>query len=289
MSVPLLHINGAELHYHVQGKGTPVVFIHPPTMGSRVFTYLRNDLSRDHRTLLFDFRGHGRSASSAASIAFPLLVEDTCRLMDALDIPSAYLCAYSMGTMVALEALLTHPGRFCGAALLAGMPEASGRAVRFLAKAGLAASAMRAKQLVALADSWVHADNIEAFRRLRAETAAGDPVKWREYIAAGLAYSATDRLPAIENPVLLIYGRKDKTFAPHAQTLQERLPNTATAWIPDAGHTLPVQAADTCGQLIRGWLAALEEKRTDDEAREEFAYGSAPLADPDEFGHHPEL
>jgi pimeloyl-ACP methyl ester carboxylesterase len=57
--VPLIHANGIELHYHLQGKGTPIVFLHPPCIASRVFTYLRNDLSQDHKTLLFDFRGMG--------------------------------------------------------------------------------------------------------------------------------------------------------------------------------------------------------------------------------------
>lgn len=302
--MPLLHVNGIELHYHIQGKGIPIVFLHPPTIGSRVFTYLSNDLSRDHRTLRFDFRGHGRSASSTSPLTFPLMIEDTCRLMDALDIESAYLCAYSMGTMVALEALLTHPERFRGAALMAGMPSASGPGVRFLAKAGLAAASIRAKQLVALAESWAHSDNPQAFRRLRAESASGDPVKWREYIAAGLAYSATDRLPRIREPVLLLYGQKDRAMLPYARKLQEGLPNAASAWIPEAWHTLPTHAADTVGRLIRGWIAFLEERR--DEPRGEAAapdraprgkrirklevraVGRAPLPDPDASGSRPE-
>lgn len=271
--MPLLHVNGIELHYHVQGKGIPIVFLHPPTMGSRLFTYLRNDLAQDHRTLLFDFRGHGRSASSSASLTFPLMVEDTCRLMDALDIEQAYLCAYSMGTMVALEALLTHPERFRGAALLSGMPAATGLTAKFLAKAGLAAASIRAKQMVALTESLSHADNPQAFRRLRAESVSGDPVKWREYIAAGLAYSATDRLRTIRQPVLLLYGQNDQSMQSYARQFQASLPNSAIAWIPDAGHRLPAYSADIVGKLMRGWISFLEEGRA--EPRGEASFGSA--------------
>nr|WP_245347337.1 alpha/beta hydrolase [Cohnella lubricantis] len=299
----MLHANGIELHYHVQGKGIPIVFLHPPTMGSRLFTYLRNDLARDHRTLLFDFRGHGRSASSASPITFPLLIEDTCRLMDALDIESAYLCGYSMGTMVALEALLTHPERFRGAALLSGMPSVSGPSAKFLARSGLAAASLRAKQLMALAESLSHADNPEAFQRLRAESVSGDPTKWREYIAAGLAYSATDRLQAIRQPILLLYGQKDQNMLPYARMLQSGLPNAASAWIPGTGHRLPISAADMTGRLIRGWIDFLEKR---DEPREEAgfgrrvapeerapsteerSFGSASFADPDASGSRPE-
>jgi len=305
MSVPLLHVNGIELHYHVQGKGIPIVFMHPPTLGSRLFTYLSNDLAQDHRTLMFDFRGHGRSASSTASLTFPLLVEDTCRLMDALDIEQAYLCAYSMGTMVALEAMLTHPERFRGAALLSGLPQASGAVAKYLAKAGMAAASIRAKQLVALTESLAHADNSQAFRRLRAESVSGDPVKWREYIAAGLAYSAADRLRTIRQPVLLLYGQKDHGMHSYARQFQANLPNPAIAWIPDAGHRLPVHSPDIVGKLVRGWISFLEEGRAEPRAEAnpgrtwtgkrprplvpaDRPAGSAPFADPDGSGSRPQ-
>lgn len=278
--MPLLHVNGTRLHYHLQGDGTAIVFLHPPTMGSGLFTYLSNDLSQDHRTLSFDLRGHGRSASSEARISYPLLVEDTIRLMDALGIRTAYLCAYSMAAMLALEALLTHPDRFRGATLLAGMSEASGRGLRWLARAGWAASALRVKQLVAMSDSWAHADNKEAYRRFRAESAAGDPVKWREFIAAGLAYSATDRLPSIRQPVLLLYGEKDRAMLPYARQLAKGLPNARTAWIPDAWHTLPTHNAGPVGARIREWIAAAEGRRpmegTEEREADEAAF--APLA-----------
>jgi pimeloyl-ACP methyl ester carboxylesterase len=256
--MPMIHVNGIDLHYHQQGKGVPIVFIHPPCIGSRVFTYLRNDLSRDHRTLLFDFRGHGRSGTSRTNLTIPLLVEDTRQLMDSLDISSAYLCAYSVASMVALEAMLTHPDRFRGAVLLGGMAEASNWKTKVKLRAAGVASRMRAKDLVAVPILWVNADNSQTLKRLRGETLAGDVAKWRDFFESARRYSAVSRLPDIKQPVLLVCGERDSLGKKDMRTLQEGLPDDSSAFIPGMKHFLPTYAADPIGDLMRGWIGAQE-------------------------------
>ncbi|RUS45964.1 alpha/beta fold hydrolase [Cohnella sp. AR92] len=257
--MPLLHINGVETHYHLQGRGRTIIFLHPPCMGSRVFTYLRNDLAQDHRVLAFDFRGHGRSASSKDRLSIAMLAEDVIRLMNELDIGQAYLCSYALASMVALQALDAYPDRVRGAALLSGAAELKERRPKLEAKLSQIASAFGAKGLVSFSRSWRHADNAEAFYRMRSEMRAGDPNKWKEYLDACLAFKGTERLPRIEKPVLLLYGENDKRFAPQARELQKGLPEVSTAWIPRADDRLPIHSADASAQIIRGWIAALEE------------------------------
>lgn len=256
--MPRTLVNGVQLHYHLQGTGTPIVFLHPACIGSRIFTYLRDDLARDHRTLLFDFRGHGRSETSAARVTIPLLVEDACRLMDALELREAYLCAYSMGTMVALEALLAHPERFRGAVLISGMAEAKSRKTRMKLQLGQLAGKLKIRELLVLPQLWSNADNLYTYRRLRGETTAGDIVKWREYMEYALRYSAADRLPEIRQPVLLLVGEQDKESKNNARTLQQGLPHVSTAIIPGLKNAIPTHGADEGGALIRGWLHAME-------------------------------
>jgi len=258
--VPLIHANGVELHYHVQGKGVPIVFVHPPCMGSRVFTYVRNDLARDHKTLLFDFRGHGRSGSSGAKLTIPLLAEDIVGLLEALDIAKAYLCAYSLGSFAALEALLTYPERFLGGILLGGTSEATDWPTRARLKAGLWAGAAKARSLISFPLNWKHADNNEAFYRLRGETRAGDLEKWRDYIAACLGYSATSRLKEIRHPMLLLCGEKDTEFKGYMKVLQEGLENDSSAYVSGIKGALPVFGAATAGELIRSWIGGIGQR-----------------------------
>ncbi|TJY39782.1 alpha/beta hydrolase [Cohnella pontilimi] len=261
--MPMIHVNGVDLHYHLQGKGVPIVFLHPPCIGSRVFTYLRNDLSQDYRTLMFDFRGHGHSGTSGTRLTIPLLVEDTRQLMDALDISSAYLCTYSMASMVALEALLTHPNRFSGAVLLGGLAKATGWRLRGRLRAGSIASRWGARDSVAAPILWVNSDNTQTYRNLRRETLSGDVAKWREYFDSGLRYSAENRLPEIKQPVLLVCGEKDRQFHKHMRTMKQGLPNASTAFIRGKKHFLPTYAADPIAGAIRLWLEPRDEKRED--------------------------
>ncbi|WP_158602207.1 alpha/beta fold hydrolase [Cohnella endophytica] len=265
--MPLIHVNGVELHYHLQGKGTPIVFVHPPCIGSRVFTYLRNDLSQDHKTLLFDFRGHGRSESSKARITIYSLAEDMLRLLDALHIEQAYVCAYSESSFVALQALMTYPNRFVGGILLGGVAEATGWKTRAKLKAGLWAGRLGARGLISFPLSWVHADNHEAFYRIRGETRSGDMRKWREYMESALAYSASKRLKEIKQPMLLLCGQKDAEYKIYMREMQRGLTNFSSAYIPGVGHTLPIYGAAPIGELMRGWVSAQEGQRIQESMR----------------------
>jgi pimeloyl-ACP methyl ester carboxylesterase len=252
--MPLIHANGVDIHYHLQGKGTPIVFLHPPCIASRVFTYIRNDLSQDHKTLLFDFRGHGRSASSRSPITIPLLAEDVHQMLDVLNISKAYLCSYSVGGMVALQAMLSYPDRILGSILLGGVAEVNGWKTRAKIKAGLWAGKLRARELISLPLAWVHADNHETFRRIRGETKAGNVGNWLEYFNSALNYSAISRLKDIKQPVLLLSGERDTEFKGYMQVLQKGLPNNSSAIIPNIKHTLPIYGADMISEIIRGWV-----------------------------------
>jgi pimeloyl-ACP methyl ester carboxylesterase len=263
LSVPLIHVNGIEIHYHMQGKGTPIVFLHPPCIGSRVFTYIRNDLSEDHKTVLFDFRGHGRSGSSHAPITIPLLAEDVRQLMDRLDISKAYLCSYSMSSVVALQALLSYPDRFLGGICIGGTAEITGWKTRAKLKAGIWAGKLRARDLISVPLAWVHADNRETFYRIRGETRSGDIENWRQYMESGLSYSAVSRLKNIHQPMLLMCGQKDNEFKGYMKVLQNGLTNFSSAYIPGLKHTLPIYGAEPIGELVRGWLNAQQRQRED--------------------------
>jgi pimeloyl-ACP methyl ester carboxylesterase len=280
--MPRIRVNGTELHYHTQGRATPIVFLHPPCIGSRVFTYLRNDLGRDHRTVAADFRGHGFSAPSAAPLTVPLLAEDVRALLDALDLPSAYLVSYSMGNLVSLEALLAYPQRFRGAALLSGLPEVADPRTRAKTVAAIWALRLKARGWVSFPINWVNADIPETYFRLRDEIRAGDSRNWREYLQAALRYSATDRLSRIRQPMLLMCGERDAVFRNYARMMHERLANSRVAVIPGARHNLPTRAADEVGALIRAWIRAQEGAALDRKGENAGAGPNAGVAMPDE-------
>ncbi len=75
----------------------------------------------------YDIRGHGESKTSQESLTYPLLAEDLRQLLHQLEIPKAYLCGYSTGGAIVLEAMISHPDRYLGGIVVSGMSEMSDR------------------------------------------------------------------------------------------------------------------------------------------------------------------
>ncbi len=69
------------------------------------------DLTKTHRVLRYDTRGHGQSSAPPAPYTFDLLAGDVLGLMDGLDIGSADFVGLSLGGMTGLALALKHPDR----------------------------------------------------------------------------------------------------------------------------------------------------------------------------------
>jgi pimeloyl-ACP methyl ester carboxylesterase len=255
--MPFLHVNGTSLHCHAMGEGPAVVMAHPPFIASSVFNYLKHDLARDHRVVVFDIRGHGHSPAGDAALSIPLIAEDMRQLLDRLDIESAYVCGYSCGAMPALEALLVAPERFKGAALLSGMGELTDRRSRMQMRAGAMVGGL-ARDAVVVPVALGNADSRTTFGVLREEGRIGDARRHRDYAESCLRYSCAARLNRIDRPVLLLCGEEDETGRAYAQELQGKLRRAEMRVIPGVGHHLPTKAPDKTCDAIRAWIAKLE-------------------------------
>ena len=105
-----------RLHYREAGSGEPVVLVHG--LGNSVETAwvqtgVLAALSKNHRVIAFDSRGHGASAKPTDPAAYGLeMVRDVLRLLDYLGVRRAHLVGYSQGAAIAGKALVTAPERF---------------------------------------------------------------------------------------------------------------------------------------------------------------------------------
>lgn len=68
-------------------------------------------LTRSHRVLRYDTRGHGRSSAPAGPYSFEMLVADFIAVMDRFEVRQADLLGLSLGGMTALGVGLAHPER----------------------------------------------------------------------------------------------------------------------------------------------------------------------------------
>ena len=101
--MPTETINGTQLYYEESGDGTPVVFLHGVLMGSRFFNEQQNSIAEDHRPVVLDFRGHGRSAKSETGHTLPTYAADLEAFLESQSFENIVLVGWSMGSLVAWE------------------------------------------------------------------------------------------------------------------------------------------------------------------------------------------
>jgi len=112
---------GVSIRYIDDGEGEPVVLLHGYTSDLEdqwIESGVLRELSRDHRVIAFDARGHGRSGKPHDPKAYGAeMALDVGRLLDHLGIEKAHVVGYSMGAHIVAQLLTLHPERLLSATL----------------------------------------------------------------------------------------------------------------------------------------------------------------------------
>lgn len=253
--MPKTVINSHQLHYIDRGTGIPIVFIHPPVLTSTSFIYPIEQLSPHYRTIALDIRGHGQSEPSSEALTYPLIVQDIKALLQQLNIDQAFFCGYSTGGSVMLEYMLTYPNDVLGGIMISGMSEAGDKLLRGLISLGYLFTKFKAFKTVAFAVSWAQAQTKpNLIRSLYDDARQGDAKNAEQYYHYSLQYNCTARLSTIQQPMLLIYGEKDKRFHRYANLLHQHLPNNELMFIEHISHQIPTKAAGRLNGLIKQFI-----------------------------------
>src|SRR4051812_23095727 len=109
--MPTLHVDGADLHYETWGEGTPFLFL-SRTAGDGGAWKLHQvaEFSRDHRVIVFDQRGTGKSTPGGKDFTIRRLAADAAALLNHLGAHGAVVLGHSNGGRVAQQLTLDHPG-----------------------------------------------------------------------------------------------------------------------------------------------------------------------------------
>ncbi|WP_019242961.1 MULTISPECIES: alpha/beta fold hydrolase [Bacillus] len=252
--MPTLDVDGYNLYYTVKGKGTPIVFIHPPLLTSANFINQLENLSHKYKIITFDIRGHGRSLYSNRTITYQLIVEDITNLLDYLGIEKAFICGYSTGGSVVLEFLLTKACRALGGIIISGMSEVKDLYLKQRIVLAAKLAKVRVLPFLSLAITWGNSNNRQVFAKLYKEAINGDARNIEQYYRYSLQYNCTSQLQDIKLPVLLIYGAKDKSFHKYASILHEKLPDNDLIFLEKEKHQIPTKASFELNELINKFL-----------------------------------
>jgi pimeloyl-ACP methyl ester carboxylesterase len=106
-------INGISMHYAVfgQDEGTPILFIHGGLAHGDVWSAQVAELIQDHRVIVADTRGHGRSTNDGSAYSYDLLATDYLALLDHLKVEKVHLVGWSDGANIGYALSLSNPER----------------------------------------------------------------------------------------------------------------------------------------------------------------------------------
>jgi len=112
----------ALLWYASYGDETkPVVLLlHGGGGSSDYWGHLIRDLMRDHRVIVFDCRGQGRSTNDAAAISYEQMARDAIAVLDQLGVKQASVIGWSDGANIGFYLALRHAERVSALIAFAG-------------------------------------------------------------------------------------------------------------------------------------------------------------------------
>jgi pimeloyl-ACP methyl ester carboxylesterase len=112
--------NGVQIHYTDEGTGDPVILLHGFSVNADIQWRrpgLHQAFVKEFRVITMDNRGHGLSGKPHDPAAYGTeFCDDIIRLMDHLGIEKAAVAGYSMGGMITMKLIATHPDRLVCAA-----------------------------------------------------------------------------------------------------------------------------------------------------------------------------
>ena len=104
-------VNGIQLYYATTGEGKPVVLLHGGLANSDYWGLQVAALAKDHKVIVVDSRGHGRSTRDERPYSYDLMSDDVVALLDHLNIQKADIVGWSDGGIIGIDLAIRHPTR----------------------------------------------------------------------------------------------------------------------------------------------------------------------------------
>lgn len=218
--------------------GTDVVLVHGIGVSGRYFAPLARLLARTGRVLVPDLPGFGASADPAHVLSIEEHAHVLLDLVRSSGLVRPVLLGHSMGAQVVTEMAAQEPGLAERVVLLGPVTEPGTRS--------------------ALRQAW------RLTRDARFETRGANTIMVTDWFRAGprrylatvppmIDYPLEDRLPSVEEPVVLVRGARDpvapRDFLEHLATLAR---SATVVEVPDEGHIVMYRRPEVVAGLCRG-------------------------------------
>jgi aminoacrylate hydrolase len=256
-------IDGLYYEQHGPADAPPVIL--SPGLGGSAAYWAPNlaALAENHRVILYDHRGTGRSDRELRfDVSVDHMADDVLALMDGLSIARATLVGHAAGGVIGLSIGLRFPARLAGLVAVNAWPAPDPHFLRcFEARLALLRVGVRAfvrAQPIFLYPARWSSENearIEAEEVAQVEHFQGQPnVEAR--IAALAAFDVDARLGDIATPTLLVAAEDDMLVPASCSERLEAGLRDATLARMTGGHACNVTRPEQFDEILRTWLTA---------------------------------
>ena len=108
--MPFLNRDGSEIYYETHGDGPALLFCSVTGLDHQAWKFHQvPEFSRDHKVILFDYRGTGKSSKNIQHYSIKMFTDDAAAILKHLNIEQAVVCGHSMGGVVAQLLTLDYP------------------------------------------------------------------------------------------------------------------------------------------------------------------------------------
>jgi pimeloyl-ACP methyl ester carboxylesterase len=256
-------VDDVRLRYVVAGSGMPLVLLHTLRTQLDLFQRIFPPLAARYRVYAVDFPGHGYSDIPAADYTAKFFSDKIAGFLDRLELDGAVLVGESIGGAIALGLAAEHHPRVRAVVAINPYDYDRGRGA-------MRASAL-ARLLFGLNDVPLVGGTVWRLRQRPVLTAVLEgglgrlqslpPALAREIYQVGnrpghyrafmsLVHhwpsweTVAERYPAIDRPVLLLYGDHDWSHTGERERNARRIPGAELRTISEAGHFLSLDAPD---------------------------------------------
>lgn len=265
-----------ELSYVDSGSGPAVLFIHGILGSQRQWEHLIDTMDDDHRVVMPDLFGHGKSAKPFGDYSLSAHAAAMRDLLDHLGIERVTVVGHSLGGGIAMQFFYLFPERVERLVLVSS--GGLGREVSFVLRSATLPGAAQVLSVVASAPvlsrvealgrgaskiGWKPGADVGAI--WRGFSSLGDRESRRAFLATtravidigGQSISAHDHLQdALPVPTMIVWGSKDRMIpASHALSVEKELPDCRVEIFDGAGHFPHLDDPDRFARVLREFIA----------------------------------
>jgi pimeloyl-ACP methyl ester carboxylesterase len=256
--MPTIDRDGVKIYYEVHGRGPVLLLTHGYSSTSAMWKGQIEALSKHHKLVLWDMRGHGQSdyPDDPAAYSEALTVADMAALLDAIGAETAIVGGLSLGGYMSLAFHRAHPDRARALLIVDTGPG-------FRKDDAREAWNKRAHET---GDRFER----EGLAVLKSGSRERSTVSHRD--ASGLARAARgmltqrdarviESLPDIKVPALVVVGADDTPFLAASDYMAARIPGAKKAVIPAAGHAVNIDQPQAFIDALLPFLDGLPRNR----------------------------